>query len=96
MSSSQTHQHYVKELEGHRFEAIPLLSLKNAHKVGVPYAFRSYAENELYAGDRKRVSRILNDISTLASSLPVEYGSSIFVKCDEDRYDVLKALIIGK
>ena len=29
------------------------------------------------------------------TSLPVELGSAIFVRCDEERSDVLKALIIG-
>ena len=47
------------------------------------------------ANSRKRTTRLLNEISTLSSSLPIEYGSSVFIKCDEDRYDVLKALIIG-
>ena len=66
-----------------------------------PYATPSYttsnttSSSTAAANSRKRTTRLLNEISTLSSSLPIEYGSSVFIKCDEDRYDVLKALIIG-
>lgn len=45
--------------------------------------------------DRSRMLRIAKEVSSFLSSLPIEYGSSIFVKCDENRYDIMKALIIG-
>lgn len=66
-----------------------------------PYATPSYttshttSSSSSAANSRKRTTRLLNEISTLSSSLPIEYGSSVFIKCDEDRYDVLKALIVG-
>jgi hypothetical protein len=34
-------------------------------------------------------------MSSLLTNLPVELGSSIFVRCDEVRQDIMKALIIG-
>jgi len=46
-------------------------------------------------GTKARMVRIANEMSELVSSLPVEVGSSIFVRCDESRMDVIKALIIG-
>eukprot|EP00286_Rhodomonas_abbreviata_P007524 CAMPEP_0181322120 /NCGR_PEP_ID=MMETSP1101-20121128/19058_1 /TAXON_ID=46948 /ORGANISM="Rhodomonas abbreviata, Strain Caron Lab Isolate" /LENGTH=531 /DNA_ID=CAMNT_0023430011 /DNA_START=33 /DNA_END=1629 /DNA_ORIENTATION=- len=39
--------------------------------------------------------RIASEVASLAASLPVEHGSSIFVRVDESRPDVIKALIIG-
>ena len=44
---------------------------------------------------RGRMTRIASEITSLASNLPIEAGSSIFVRVDEDRPDVLKALIVG-
>jgi baculoviral IAP repeat-containing protein 6 len=42
-----------------------------------------------------RLSRIAKEMSSLLTNLPVEFASSIFVRCDENRHDILKALIIG-
>ena len=85
---------YVSRMTPLRFDHVALLHV-GAGQVQVPYQFRALVAAEQRAGDRARVSRILNDITTLSTSLPIEFGSSIFVRCDEDRYDVLKALIIG-
>jgi ubiquitin-protein ligase len=47
------------------------------------------------ATTKARMSRITKELSSLITNLPVELGSSIFVRCDEARQDLLKALIIG-
>ena len=44
---------------------------------------------------RGRMTRIASEVTSLSTNLPVEAGSSIFVRVDEDRPDVLKALIVG-
>ena len=44
---------------------------------------------------RNTMLRIAKEMSQMNSSLPVEVGSAIFVRCDEGRCDVLKALIVG-
>jgi hypothetical protein len=44
---------------------------------------------------RGRMARIASELASLATNLPVEVGSSIFVRVDEDRPDVIKALIVG-
>lgn len=44
---------------------------------------------------RVRLLRIASEMSSLAASLPVEHSASIFLRCDEARMDILKALIIG-
>ncbi|KAM7359256.1 BIR repeat containing ubiquitin-conjugating enzyme isoform 2-T2 [Cochliomyia hominivorax] len=50
------------------------------------------------AGDRyhpSRVKRLAQEAVTLSTSLPLSYSSSVFVRCDTDRLDVMKVLITG-
>jgi baculoviral IAP repeat-containing protein 6 (apollon) len=44
---------------------------------------------------RKKILRIAQEQATMASSLPVEYASSIFLRFDEDHMDLMQATIIG-
>ena len=46
-------------------------------------------------GGRARAQRISQEVSTLATSLPVQPDSSIFLRVDEDRFDVMRAMITG-
>lgn len=39
--------------------------------------------------------RISQEVSTLATSLPVQPDSSIFLRVDENRFDVMRAMITG-
>eukprot|EP01018_Ginkgo_biloba_P006583 Gb_38530 [translate_table: standard] len=45
--------------------------------------------------NRKRMLHITREIATLYTSLPLEWESSIHVRLDETRTNVLKALIVG-
>nr|XP_014092668.2 baculoviral IAP repeat-containing protein 6 isoform X3 [Bactrocera oleae] len=50
------------------------------------------------AGDRyhpSRVKRLAQEAVTLSTSLPLSYSSSVFVRCDTDRLDIMKVLITG-
>ena len=42
-----------------------------------------------------RAKRLAQETVTLSNSLPVSYSSSVFVRCDEDRLDVMKVMITG-
>lgn len=53
------------------------------------------AKQKSRAGGRARAVRISQEVSTLATSLPVQPDSSIFLRVDEDRFDVMRALITG-
>ena len=46
-------------------------------------------------GGRARTVRISQEVSSLATSLPVQPDSSIFLRVDEDRFDVMRAMIRG-
>ncbi len=41
------------------------------------------------------MNRLLSELGSLARSLPLSEGSTVFLRCDEKRIDVMKALIIG-
>ncbi|KAH9496163.1 Baculoviral IAP repeat-containing protein 6, partial [Bulinus truncatus] len=42
-----------------------------------------------------RTRRLAQEAVTLSTSLPLAFSSSVFVRCDEDRLDVMKVLITG-
>lgn len=76
-----------------RFEAVELLDMVKAKTIS--HTFLTQGVSSAVGGSKKRLVRLTGEMSSLQSSLPVEYGSSIFVRCDEARLDYLKALIIG-
>ena len=50
------------------------------------------------AGDRchpNRMKRLAQEAATLTTSLPLSNSSSVFVRCDTDRLDIMKVLITG-
>ena len=52
-----------------------------------------YEANVKAAGDvnnPSRARRLAQEAVTLSTSLPLSYNSSVFVRCDEDRLDVMK------
>jgi baculoviral IAP repeat-containing protein 6 len=56
----------------------------------VSYHFES---NMRAAGERShpsRVKRLAQEAVTLSTSLPLSYSSSVFVRCDTDRLDIMK------
>jgi hypothetical protein len=101
---------YVDSLAPKRFEAISLCEMisdsvashafypanstvgKSGHHNPNPVASVHYGVGR---DSRARLTHIVKEMSDLSSSLPVEYASSIFVRCDDERMDVIKALIIG-
>ncbi|KAK3576772.1 hypothetical protein CHS0354_014586 [Potamilus streckersoni] len=57
-----------------------------------------YENNVKAAGDIKnpaRIRRLAQEAVTLSTSLPLSVSSSVFVRCDEDRLDIMKVLITG-
>ena len=41
-----------------------------------------------------RARRLAQEAVTLSTSLPLSYSSSVFVRCDEDRLDVMKVRMV--
>jgi baculoviral IAP repeat-containing protein 6 (apollon) len=44
---------------------------------------------------RTRLQRIAKELASLSKSLPINYASSVFVRVDEERMDIMKCLIIA-
>lgn len=68
---------------------------EGGYKFVVSYHFESNARS---AGDQShpaRVKRLAQEAVTLSTSLPLSYSSSVFVRCDTDRLDIMKVLITG-
>ncbi|CAN0078898.1 unnamed protein product, partial [Hapterophycus canaliculatus] len=80
---------YLADLGDRRFELVP--GLASSHH----FSAQVRAKHKSRAGGRARAVRISQEVSTLATSLPVQPDSSIFLRVDEDRFDVMRALITG-
>ena len=57
----------------------------------IPFHYESRLQSStasVYGAARGR--RLAQEVSSLATSLPLSSSSSVFVRCDEDRLDVMK------
>lgn len=44
------------------------------------------------SGGMVRARRLAQEVSSLATSLPLSFSSSVFVRCDKERLDVMKVI----
>lgn len=91
MSVEEKYLEVMKKLQFGCFEIIGALPFGSKE----PYAFQMYAliaGNQSHSGRNKRLAQ---EASTLSTCLPLSFNSSIFVRQDEDRMDVMKCLITG-
>jgi baculoviral IAP repeat-containing protein 6 len=59
----------------------------------VPYHFQSRVQSATSsAQNAARSRRLAQEVATLSTSLPLSQSSSVFVRCDEERLDVMKVL----
>lgn len=61
----------------------------------ISHHFESNARSAGEQSHPARVKRLAQEAVTLATSLPLSYSSSVFVRCDTDRLDIMKVLITG-
>ncbi|KAF7274270.1 hypothetical protein GWI33_013063 [Rhynchophorus ferrugineus] len=64
-------------------------------KFVISHHFESMAKNTSDQSHPVRVKRIAQETVTLSTSLPLSYSSSVFVRYDTSRLDVMKVLITG-
>jgi len=84
---------YEAELEDKRFDTAAM-KLEEEEKYNHHYNSNILASGG-GAGASGRMQRIVKECQMLATSLPISIYSSIFVRADEERMDVLKAVITG-
>ncbi|XP_053613474.1 baculoviral IAP repeat-containing protein 6 isoform X2 [Plodia interpunctella] len=88
---------YIDLMRTMQFETFEMLAEcpESGFKFTVPYHFEGAVRA---AGERAhpaRMKRLAQEAATLATSLPLSYSSSVFVRTDTDRLDVMKVLITG-
>ncbi|KAB0803392.1 hypothetical protein PPYR_00362 [Photinus pyralis] len=94
-SVEQRYLSFMKHLQFDTFEMIQELPEGGGYKFVISHHFENNARS---AGDQShpaRVKRLAQEAVTLATSLPLSYSSSVFVRCDTDRLDIMKVLITG-
>nr|XP_033324348.1 baculoviral IAP repeat-containing protein 6 [Megalopta genalis] len=94
-SIEQRYLEVMKNLQFDTYEMITENPESGGYKFAVSYHFEF---NMRTAGERShpaRVKRLAQEAVTLSTALPLSYSSSVFVRCDTDRLDVMKVLITG-
>jgi hypothetical protein len=84
---------YKKILGNLQFHEIDILNNSNL-KLTQKHHFLSQIQSETKTFPAK-IQRIITEISTLSTSLPLEPQSSVFLRIDTNRPDVMKILITG-
>ncbi|XP_059477801.1 baculoviral IAP repeat-containing protein 6 [Neocloeon triangulifer] len=95
VSLEEKYLEIMRRLRFDSFEMITENEEANGFRFVVAYHFEP---NMRAAGDRSlpsRVKRLAQETVTLSTSLPLSYSSSVFVRCDTDRMDIMKVLITG-
>lgn len=68
---------------------------ENGYRFTVSHHFESNVRMSNDRGNPGRVKRLAQEATTLSTSLPLSFSSSVFVRCDTDRLDIMKVLITG-
>ena len=86
----------MKELQ---YDAYPITSQvvngRGAFKANVPYYYESSLNQLTQLNNANRAKRLAQESVTLSKSLPLSFSSSVLIRCDEERLDVMKVLITG-
>ena len=59
-------------------------------KANTPYYYESSLNDLSNLNNANRAKRLAQETVTLSNSLPLSFSSSVFVRCDEERLDVMK------
>lgn len=63
---------------------------ENGYRFTVSHHFETNVRMAGERGHPARVKRLAQETVTLSTSLPLSYSSSVFVRCDTDRLDIMK------
>ncbi|XP_054081324.1 baculoviral IAP repeat-containing protein 6 isoform X3 [Zeugodacus cucurbitae] len=95
--SKSIEQRYLEVMKKLQFDTAEMIV--EAENNGFRFVISHHFEKMVrMAGDRyhpSRVKRLAQEAVTLSTSLPLSYSSSVFVRCDTDRLDIMKVLITG-
>jgi len=68
---------------------------KSVLQFALPFHFVTEARMLADTLNTKRAKRLAQEAVSLSSALPLDYSSSVFIRYDEDRLDIMKVLITG-
>ncbi|XP_063908314.1 baculoviral IAP repeat-containing protein 6 isoform X4 [Zophobas morio] len=97
LSAASLEEKYLKIMKGLQFGSYEMISElpEGGLKFVVSHHFESNAKSTGEQSHPARVKRIAQEAVTLSTSLPLSYSSSVFVRYDTSRLDVMKVLITG-
>nr|XP_033791570.1 baculoviral IAP repeat-containing protein 6 isoform X2 [Geotrypetes seraphini] len=90
-------ERYVAIMKKLQFDTFEMVSEDDDGKMvfKVNYHYMSQVKNASDANSAARARRLAQEAVTLSTSLPLSSSSSVFVRCDEERLDIMKVLITG-
>uniref|UniRef100_A0AAV2JLI0 Dual E2 ubiquitin-conjugating enzyme/E3 ubiquitin-protein ligase BIRC6 n=1 Tax=Knipowitschia caucasica TaxID=637954 RepID=A0AAV2JLI0_KNICA len=88
---------YVAVMKKLQFDTFEMVSEEEDGKLQfkVGYHYMSQVKNASDSNSASRSRRLAQEAVTLSTSLPLSSCSSVFVRCDEERLDIMKVLITG-
>lgn len=88
---------YVAAMKKLQFDTFEMVSEDEDGKLmfKVNYHYMSQVKNASDTNSAARSRRLAQEAVTLSTSLPLSSCSSVFVRCDEERLDIMKVLITG-
>ncbi|XP_055083393.1 baculoviral IAP repeat-containing protein 6 isoform X2 [Periophthalmus magnuspinnatus] len=88
---------YVAVMKKLQFDTFEMVSEDDDGKLvfKVNYHYMSQVKNASDSNSAARSRRLAQEAVTLSTSLPLSSCSSVFVRCDEERLDIMKVLITG-
>lgn len=95
LQSQSVEERYLEVMKKLQFDTYDMIV--EAENSGYRFTVSHHFEKMVrLAGDRyhpSRVKRLAQEAVTLSTSLPLSFSSSVFVRCDTDRLDVMKVCL---
>ncbi|XP_078714316.1 dual E2 ubiquitin-conjugating enzyme/E3 ubiquitin-protein ligase BIRC6 isoform X2 [Lampetra fluviatilis] len=90
-------ERYVSIMKDLQFDTFELVSEDEDGKLvfKVSHHYMSQVKSANDSNGAPRARRLAQEAVTLSTSLPLSACSSVFVRCDEERLDIMKVLITG-
>ncbi|XP_065681736.1 uncharacterized protein LOC100214758 isoform X1 [Hydra vulgaris] len=94
-------QLYVAAMSQLQFDTYEIVTEKEdgTLQFNVPFYYASTVRSTVSATNdswnSSRARRLAQEVATLSTSLPLSYSSTVFLRCDNERLDVMKVLITG-
>uniref|UniRef100_A0A1I8IEM6 UBIQUITIN_CONJUGAT_2 domain-containing protein n=1 Tax=Macrostomum lignano TaxID=282301 RepID=A0A1I8IEM6_9PLAT len=87
---------YCRAMKELQFDTYPMISTSDAGQIVFNLGHHyEVSVKQVQGGSTHRARRLAQETVTLSTSLPLSDSSTVFVRCDEDRLDLMKVLITG-